>query len=85
MSHTQAGGPPPTESASSNLDMSGLLDGFIALLERWVEEGVAPPPTRSDAFDLGDQDRDGRNENAAIELPEIACPTGVLLRISRGR
>lgn len=54
----------------ANLDPSGrkLFDG----------------PTRSDAFDLGDTDRDGRNENPAIELPEVACPLGVYYEFPEG-
>jgi hypothetical protein len=59
------------------IDMSRLMDGFIDLLDNWVEKGVAPPPTRSNWMELGDADKDGVNENPAIQMPEISCPTGV--------
>jgi hypothetical protein len=59
------------------IDMSRLMDGFIDLLDNWVEHGVAPPPTRSNWMELGDANHDGINENPAIKMPEIDCPTGV--------
>jgi len=54
-----------------------LMEGFIDLLDAWVDRGVAPPPTRSDWAELGDVDRDGLVENDALALPEVACPLGV--------
>jgi len=59
------------------LDLSGLMDGLIDLLDHWVEQGIAPPATQSDWLELGDVDGDGVNENEAIALPEIACPLGI--------
>ena len=47
------------------------------MLDGWVDKGVAPPPTHSDVTDLGDADRDGKNEHPAIDFPEAACPLGV--------
>ncbi|MBI4456047.1 MAG: hypothetical protein HY644_09135 [Acidobacteria bacterium] len=84
VSHSDAGRVWPSEAASQNLDLSGIFDGLIDVLDRWVEAGVEPPATRSDAYDLGDVNRDGRNENAAIELPEVACPTGVYYEFPPG-
>ncbi len=68
------------------LDMSRLLDGFIDLLDNWVEMGIAPPPTKSDWRDLGDADKDRIIENASIQMPEVACPLGVyhIFPLSRG-
>ena len=62
------------------LDLTGLLDGLIDLLDNWVEKDIAPPATRSDWLELGDVDSDGLNENEAIALPEVACPLGVYYR-----
>jgi hypothetical protein len=59
------------------LDMSKLMDRFIDMLDAWVEQGVAPPPTRSDWAVLGDANRDGTIENPALAFPEVACPLGV--------
>ena len=59
------------------LDMSKLMQNFIDMLDRWVEKGVAPPPTRSDWAELGDADRDGTIENPGIAFPEVSCPLGV--------
>lgn len=59
------------------LDLSTLIDRLIDHLDAWVERGIAPPATRSDWTALGDSDGDGNLENAAIALPEVACPLGV--------
>lgn len=40
------------------LPLSNLMDGFIDLLDNWVERGVAPPPTMSSWRELGDADKD---------------------------
>ena len=59
------------------LDLSRLMDGFIDLLDNWVEKGIEPPPSRSEWRELGDADKDGVVENRPLELPEVACPLGV--------
>jgi hypothetical protein len=59
------------------LDLSKMMDRFIDMLDAWVDGGVAPPPTRSDWAELGDVDRDGEIEHAALAFPEVACPLGV--------
>lgn len=84
VSHGDAGGSYPGPLADQNLDLSSVFDALVDLLDDWVEKGVQPLPTRSDAFDLGDVDKDGRNENAAIELPEVACPLGVYYEFPEG-
>ncbi len=68
VSHSDSGAP-------GNLDMSGLFDALIETLDRWVEEGVEPSPTRSDAQFLGD--------HPAVQLPEMACPTGIYIEYSQ--
>jgi hypothetical protein len=50
------------------LNLSRLMDGAIDLLDNWVEKGIEPPPTRSDAPGVGSE--------GAIALPEVACPLG---------
>ena len=52
------------------LDLSRLIDGAIDLLDSWVEKGVEPPATKSDAPGLSAQ-------KEALILPETACPLGV--------
>lgn len=59
------------------LDLSGLMDGLIDLLDDWVEKDITPPATKTDWLELGDVDGDGVNENPAIALPEVACPLGL--------
>ncbi len=54
-----------------------LMDGFIDLLDAWVDRGIVPPATRSDWAELGDVNRDGLNEHQALALPEVACPLGL--------
>ena len=59
------------------LDLSRNMDSLIDVLDNWVEQDIAPPPTKSDWLELGDVDGDGVNENEAIALPEVACPLGL--------
>ena len=59
------------------LDMSRIMDGLIDILDNWVENGVAPPPSKSEWAELGDADGDGILENGPVALPEVACPLGV--------
>jgi len=59
------------------LDLSKIMGAMIDLLDDWVEQGIEPPPTKSDWLQLGDIDGDGINENPAISLPEVGCPLGV--------
>jgi hypothetical protein len=59
------------------LDLSRIIDALIDVLDNWVEKEIAPSPTKSDWFELGDIDGDGVIENEAIALPEVACPLGL--------
>ncbi len=59
------------------LPISRLMDGFMDILDAWVENGTKPPDTKSDWTVLSPPDKDGLRKNAALRMPEIACPTGV--------
>ena len=59
------------------LDLSRIIDALIDVLDNWVDKDIAPPPSKSDWFELGDLDGDGVIENEAIALPEVACPLGL--------
>lgn len=52
------------------LELSRLMDGVIDLLDNWVDKGVDPPATKSEAPGLG-------STKEALDLPETACPLGV--------
>ena len=57
------------------LDMSKLMDRFIDILDAWVDRGVVPPASRSDA--RAATGASGENPHPAIAFPEVACPLGV--------
>jgi hypothetical protein len=76
VSHFDAGQTQLADLVPQTLDLGGLMASFLDMLDRWVETGQAPPPTRSDLLALGDANGDGINENSAIALPEVACPIG---------
>jgi hypothetical protein len=59
------------------LDLSKLMSGFIDMVDRWADRGVAPPPSRSDWAPLGDTNGDGAIDRPALAFPEVACPLGV--------
>lgn len=84
VSHGDAGSVWPSELYSQNLDLSGVYDSLIDVLDQWVEQGIEPGPTRSDDYQLGDANGDGQLENPAVALPEIACPTGVYYEFPPG-
>jgi len=77
VSHFDAGQVSRPDLVFQALDLGGLIDSLIDLLDQWVEKGKKPPPTKSDLAELGSLNRDGTNKNPAIALPEIACPLGV--------
>jgi len=83
VSHNEAGRQGPKERPQ-NLDLGGIFDVIIDILDRWVDRGIEPPPSRSNSYDLGDVNRDGINENPPIALPEIACPIGVYYNFPKG-
>lgn len=59
------------------LDLSKLMSSFIDMVDRWADQGVAPPPSRSDWAPLGDTNGDGALDRPALAFPEVACPLGV--------
>ena len=86
VSHSDTGGQwlRTADSLKCSPEIAGFMDAMIDILDRWADRGIKPPPTRSDAYDLGDVDGDGIIENPAIELPEIAAPTGVYYLYPQG-
>ena len=84
LSHGDAGNVWPNQRWVQNLDLSGIFDSLIDVLDEWSEKGIEPGPIRSDDYNLGDANRDGVLENPAVELPEIACPTGVYYEFPEG-
>jgi hypothetical protein len=77
VSHFDAGQVSLPDLVPQTLDLGGLVESLIDILDQWVEKGKEPPATKSDLLELGDINRDGVNENPAIALPEVACPLGV--------
>jgi Alpha/beta hydrolase domain len=71
VSHMDAGQVSRPELVAQTLDLGGINEALVDLLDRWVVKGEAPPPSKSDLPALGG------NENPAIALPEAACPLGV--------
>jgi len=71
VSHFDAGQTQLADLVPQTLDLGSLVASFLDMLDRWVETGEAPPPSRSDVAALTGAD------HPAIALPEIACPMGV--------
>ncbi len=65
------------EGEIETLDLSKLMSAFIDMVDRWADQGVAPPPSRSDWAPLGDTNRDGAIDRPGLAFPEVACPLGV--------
>jgi len=59
------------------LDLSKMMSAFIDMVDRWADQGVAPPTSRSDWAPLGDTNGDGVVDRPALAFPEVACPLGV--------
>jgi hypothetical protein len=69
--------PPAKLGTSPTIEMSNLMEGFIMILDAWVDKGIAPPVDHADYAELGDADHDNVIENGPLQLPDIACPMGV--------
>jgi hypothetical protein len=76
VSHFDAGQTSLPDLVPETLDLGGLMESFIDMLDRWVDKGIAPPPTRSDLAEIAGGEREGHSRNPAIALPEVACPRG---------
>lgn len=77
VSHFDAGQVSRADLVSQTLDLTGLYDSLIDRLDGWVEKGTPPTPNKSDAPELGGAGKNGKIENPAVALPEVACPLGV--------
>lgn len=77
VSHFDAGQVSRPDLVSQTMDLGGLIDSLIDLLDQWVEKGKEPPLTKSDLPELGGKTKGGSNANPAIALPQVACPLGV--------
>ena len=84
LSHGDAGNVWPSPLYTENLDLSGIMDALVDMLDGWVDGRVTPPPSRSDDFRVGDVDGDYRLDHPAIQLPEAACPLGVYYEFPPG-
>jgi hypothetical protein len=71
VSHFDAGQTQLADLVPQTLDLGGMIASVLDMLDRWVEKGEAPPPSRSDVASLTGAD------NGAIALPEVACPLGI--------
>ena len=76
VSHFDAGQISRRDLVYQTLDLGGTFDALIDRLDSWVEKEVAPPPTKSDLAELADR-QNAKHDNAAVALPEVACPLGV--------
>ena len=81
--HFDAGYLSSSEWSSQNLDLGGVFDALIDVLDDWVDQAVEPPPTRSESLhsDLAAPEEEGQS---GIRLPEIACPTGIYYEFPAG-
>lgn len=81
--HFDAGYLASSELSSQNLDLSGVFDALIEVLDLWVDQAVEPPPTRSDSLNPGLAGSE-EEKHTSIRLPEVACPTGVYYEFPAG-
>lgn len=58
-----------SDSPPKTLDIGGLFTGTLAALDAWVRHGTTPPATMADL--------PGTGHGHAVELPPMACPTGI--------
>jgi hypothetical protein len=78
ISHSGGENEPPIKlGVSPTVELSFLMEGFIDILDAWVDKGITPPADRADYAELGDVNRDNIIENGPLALPETACPLGV--------
>jgi hypothetical protein len=59
------------------LDLGGLMEAMIDLMDSWVDTGIAPPPSRAHGV--------AGIAGPPIALPEIACPLGVYYAFPAGQ
>ncbi len=81
--HFDAGYLASSELASENLDLGGVFDALIEVLDLWVDQAVEPPGAVSEPRN-SPLDRPKGEEHALIRLPEVACPTGIYYEFPAG-
>ena len=64
-------------SPEKTLDLGPLADMVIDLLDNWAQHDVPPPPTIANLAALGIGGSYAAEHTQSLELPPIACPTGV--------
>jgi hypothetical protein len=77
VSHFDAGQVSRRDAVFQTLDLTGIFDALIDRLDAWVEKDVAPPPNKSDIAEQRGAHKSGEARQAAVALPEVACPLGV--------
>jgi hypothetical protein len=65
-----------TKSPKNTLDIGGVIDASIDLLDKWVQGDVAPPPSMINLAALGTDDAFAATKTRTVQLPPLACPTG---------
>jgi hypothetical protein len=76
VSHFDAGQISRPDLVNQALDLGGIFDALIDRLDEWVEKNNAPTPTKADAAESAGANT-GSNSDAAVALPEAACPLGI--------
>jgi len=84
ISHSGGESLPEGSDNRDTLNLSLMYDRFIDILDAWVDQGIEPPPNRSDWAKLGDLDGDEVIDYPAISFPEVACPLGIWAPHSMG-
>ena len=84
ISHSGGESLPEGSDNRNTLNLSLMYDRFIDILDSWVDQGIEPPPNRSDWAKLGDVDGDEVIDYPAIQFPEVACPLGIFAPTSMG-
>ncbi len=84
ISHSSGESLPEGSDNRDTLNLSLMYDRFIDILDSWVDQGIEPPPNRSDWAKLGDVDGDEVIDYPAISFPEVACPLGIWAPHSMG-
>ena len=77
VSHFDAGQVSRSDLVFQSLDLSGIFDALIDRLDSWVDKDISPTPTKSDLMELNHVNKNGKSEDSAVALPEVACPLGV--------
>jgi hypothetical protein len=77
VSHFDAGQVSRRDSVFQTLDLTGIFDALIDRLDTWVEKDMAPPANKANIAELRGPNKNNDSRNAAVALPEVACPLGI--------